>query len=280
MRIVYHVMSAPQPLGLLFVAATERGVRYLEYMDRRSLKRTIGAHAGENPGATWEHGVREMRPLAEAFEQYFCGAETDLRFPLDPVGSEFQIAVWRALLEISYGQTRTYAQIAAAAGQPQGARAAGLACNQNPITILIPCHRVIGADGKLVGYNGGVTRKKFLLGLESRFKNMAPMEGDNVIAESAVKVTAVRPAARTAAKKSSTRKPVTGGVRSSAKGAKVSTVSKVNPGPARPAPRPQPRSPAKPVSKAVATSTPRARAAAAPSSRTSKLSAAPSRRSR
>ncbi len=265
MRIVYHVMSAPQPLGLLFIAATERGVRYVEFMDKRSLKRTIAGHASENPGATWEPSVREMRPLAEALEQYFCGAESDLRFALDPVGSAFQIAVWKALLEIPYGQTRNYAQIATAAGQPKGARAAGLACNQNPVAILIPCHRVIGADGKLVGYNGGLPRKKFLLGLESRFKNMAPMEGDNVIAEAAVKVSKAKPAAKAVTKKVPARKPVAGVVRSMAK-------------PARSTPKVAPRSVIRPAAKPASKASSRSRAAAAPAAKNLKLSASPARR--
>ena len=265
MRIVYHVLSAPQPLGLLFVAATERGVRYMEFMDKRSLKRTIAGHAAQNPGAVWEPSVREMRPLAEALEQYFCGAETDLRIALDPAGSAFQVAVWRALLDIPYGQTRTYAQVAAAAGQPQGARAAGLACNQNPVAILIPCHRVIGADGKLVGYSGGLPRKKFLLGLESRFKNMAPMEGDNVIAEAAVKVSRARPAAKAVTKKPPARKPVAGVVRSGAKSRKpVKGIAKIAP---------------KGAGKAAPRSSSRSRAAAAPATATRKLAAAPARRS-
>jgi len=188
MRIVYHVMSAPAPLGLLFLAATERGVRYVEYLDRRSLKRAIAAHAAENPGAVWEPSVREMRPLADLIEEYFCGTARHLGVPLDLVGSEFQLKVWRALLEIPYGQTRSYGDVAKAIGEPRAARAVGLAANQNPIMLLVPCHRVIGADGKLVGYAGGLPRKKALLALELRFRGMLPLDGDRVIAEGSQRV--------------------------------------------------------------------------------------------
>lgn len=200
MRIIYHVMSAPSPLGLLFMAATERGLRYLEFLDRRSLKRTIAAHAPENPGATWEHSVREMRPLADQLEQYFCGTVQHLNVPLDLAGTEFQLDAWKALLDIPYGQTRSYGDIAKAIGQPKAARAVGLAANQNPVVVVVPCHRVIGADGKPAGYVGGLPRKKFLLALEARFSGMLPLEGDRVIAPLTVKV--ARPAAPRPVKRS------------------------------------------------------------------------------
>ena len=182
MRILYHVVSAPAPLGLLFVAVTEKGLRYLEFLERRSLKRAIAAHAAENPGATWEPSVRALRPLADLLEQYFSGGAKHLRVALDTAGSEFQLKVWNALLEIPYGETRSYGDLAKAIGEPRAARAVGLACQQNPVAIVVPCHRVIGADGKLVGYVGGLPRKKYLLALEARFRDMLPLEGDTVIA--------------------------------------------------------------------------------------------------
>jgi O-6-methylguanine DNA methyltransferase len=182
MRILYHVISAPGPLGLLFVATTEKGLRYLEFLDRRSLKRAIASHAAENPGATWEPSVRALRPLAELLEQYFSGGAKHLNIPLDVTGSEFEAKVRTALLAIPYGETRSYGQVAKAIGEPRAARAVGLACNGNPVAIVVPCHRVIGADGKLVGYAGGVPRKKFLIALETRFRDVRPLDGDSVIA--------------------------------------------------------------------------------------------------
>ncbi len=194
MRILYHVISAPAPLGLLFVATTEKGLRYLEFLDRRSLKRAIAAHAAGNPGATWEPSVRALRPLAELLEQYFSGGAKHLNIPLDVTGSEFEARVRAALLAIPYGETRSYGQIAKAIGEPRAARAVGLACNGNPVAIVVPCHRVIGADGKLVGYAGGVPRKKFLIALESRFRDVLPLDGDSVIAPMHRKVKRVAPA--------------------------------------------------------------------------------------
>ena len=199
MRIFYHVMSAPAPLGLLFLATTERGLRYVEFMDKRSLKRTIAAHAADNPGATWEPSVREMRPLAEQIEQYFCGTQKSFRVPLDPAGTEHQLKVWQAIAEIPYGRTRSYGEVARGIGEPHGARAVGLAANQNPLVILVPCHRVVGADGKLVGYVGGVARKKALLAIESRFHALQDVDGDRVIEQLHRKVS--RPAERVRARK-------------------------------------------------------------------------------
>ncbi|MBR2062235.1 MAG: methylated-DNA--[Anaerotignum sp.] len=85
-----------------------------------------------------------------------------------PKGTEFQQKVWKALTEIPYGETRTYGEIAAAVGNPKAARAVGMANNKNPIGIIIPCHRVVGANGKLVGYAGGMEKKAFLLELERK----------------------------------------------------------------------------------------------------------------
>jgi len=173
MRIAYHVMSAPGPLGLLFLARTARGLRYLEFLDKRSIKRTIESHRAENPDATWEASLIDLKPYVDQLEGFFCGALTRFDVPLDPIGSDFQLQVWRALLEIPFGETRTYGQIAKIVGQPKGSRAVGLANNQNPIAIVIPCHRVIGADGSLTGYGGGLPRKRWLLAHEAHFGALA-----------------------------------------------------------------------------------------------------------
>ena len=99
-------------------------------------------------------------------DEYFAGKRKTFDLPLAPKGTEFQQKVWNALKEIPYGETRTYGEIAAAIGNPKGARAVGMANNKNPIGILIPCHRVVGANGKLVGYAGGMEKKEWLLRLE------------------------------------------------------------------------------------------------------------------
>ena len=160
------------PLGLLFVASSPRGLRYLEFMDRRSLKRTIAGHESTEPDATWEPSLLELKPAIEQLESYFSGMLKKFSLPLDPDGTEFQHAVWHTLLEIPYAETQSYGEVARAIGQPKAARAVGLANNQNPVAIIVPCHRVIGAGGSLVGYGGGMHRKKWLLDHEARFADL------------------------------------------------------------------------------------------------------------
>ena len=98
--------------------------------------------------------------------EYFAGKRTTFDVPLDAQGTDFQKRIWKALCTIPYGETRSYQQIAAIAGCPKGARAVGMANNRNPVSIIIPCHRVIGADGSLTGYAAGLPNKLKLLQLE------------------------------------------------------------------------------------------------------------------
>ena len=100
--------------------------------------------------------------------EYFSGARTDFDLPLQPDGSEFQKKVWRALREIPFGQTRSYRDLAKAIGSSKAARAVGAANGKNPLSIIVPCHRVVGADGSLTGFAGGVETKAALLALETR----------------------------------------------------------------------------------------------------------------
>jgi methylated-DNA-[protein]-cysteine S-methyltransferase len=168
------------PVGLLFLARTSRGLRYLEYMDRKSLKRMIASHAEALPGAVWEPSLLELKGPVEQLEAYFNGSLQEFEVPLDPEGSEFQHKVWKALAQIPFGETRSYGAIAAAIGQPRASRAVGLANNQNPIAIVVPCHRVIGANGSLTGYGGGVNRKRWLLDHEAQHRRRltTPSPGD------------------------------------------------------------------------------------------------------
>ncbi|MCL2080331.1 MAG: methylated-DNA--[protein]-cysteine S-methyltransferase [Oscillospiraceae bacterium] len=115
-------------------------------------------------------GAREKSSLTDMaacqLGEYFARERKEFDLPLDPGGTDFQKAVWTALREISFGETRTYKQIAEMIGKPKACRAVGMANNKNPIWIVIPCHRVIGADGSLVGYGGGLKMKEKLLNLE------------------------------------------------------------------------------------------------------------------
>lgn len=113
--------------------------------------------------------VRDDAPLRDArrqLEEYFAGERREFSLALDAAGTEFQRSVWRALRAIPYGETASYGDIARRIGNPRAVRAVGLANGRNPISIIVPCHRVIGANGTLTGYGGGLERKRFLLALE------------------------------------------------------------------------------------------------------------------
>ena len=102
-------------------------------------------------------------------KEYLMGLRTSVDIPINPIGTKFQLSVWEQLRNIPYGETRSYKQIAKSIGNVKACRAVGLANNRNPVAILVPCHRVIGSDGKLVGYAGGLNIKKFLLDLENSY---------------------------------------------------------------------------------------------------------------
>ena len=154
--------TIPAPIGAFLIAVdqdgTLRGVDFWadEPRLRALLKRQYGdvkVEAGQSPA-----------PMRRAFEDYFAGDIRALeRVPVETVGTAFQRKVWAALQRIPAGETRSYGQLAAEIGEPDAARAVGLANGQNPIAIVIPCHRVIGADGSLTGFGGGLPRKRWLL---------------------------------------------------------------------------------------------------------------------
>ena len=117
--------------------------------------------------AGWTHDETPFVELRRQLDAYFAGELEDFDLRLAPSGTPFQLQVWRALREIPYGATASYGEIARAVGQPGAARAVGGANNRNPIAIIVPCHRVIGAGGSLTGYGGGLDRKRLLLELEA-----------------------------------------------------------------------------------------------------------------
>jgi methylated-DNA-[protein]-cysteine S-methyltransferase len=116
----------------------------------------------------WKRDDAALNQLRAQLEAYFAGELRAFELPLAPEGTPFQQRVWRALCDIPYGETISYGELARRIGQPGAARAVGLANGQNPIAIVVPCHRVIGANGSLTGYGGGLERKRWLLALESR----------------------------------------------------------------------------------------------------------------
>lgn len=116
----------------------------------------------------WQLDDGPFRDVRDQLTEYFAGERKEFDLPLRLDGSPFQLQVWNALLEIPYGATTSYGEIARRVGREGAARAVGLANGQNPIAVIVPCHRVIGADGSLTGYGGGLERKQLLLGLEGR----------------------------------------------------------------------------------------------------------------
>jgi methylated-DNA-[protein]-cysteine S-methyltransferase len=142
------------PLGELQLVGDGRSLARLEMSPRG-----VPADARHDPEA---FGDVEAQLYA-----YFAGELTEFEVPLAPAGSRFQLAVWDALTRIPYGETVSYGEIAAELGRPDAVRAVGSTNGRNPIAVIIPCHRVIGADGTLVGYGGGLPRKRLLLELEA-----------------------------------------------------------------------------------------------------------------
>lgn len=146
------------PLGSLTALRDESGLRGLWFDGQKH-------HPGEIDAP--EHPADPLfRQVEAGLRAYFGGQELPSDLPLHPQGTPFQRAVWQALLQIPPGESRSYGELAAQLGRPGSARAVGAAVGRNPVSILIPCHRVLGADGSLTGYAGGLERKKALLALE------------------------------------------------------------------------------------------------------------------
>ncbi len=148
----------PSPIGPLTVVQEDGA---LVRLAMSPPGRFVDAEIGERSDEGFDDVVRQLG-------EYFAGERTAFDLPLRPVGSDFELAVWEQLTRIPYGETRSYGHVARALGDPGAAQAVGAANGRNPLSIVVPCHRVIGADGSLVGYGGGLQRKRFLLDLEQR----------------------------------------------------------------------------------------------------------------
>lgn len=149
------------PVGAVTIVSGAAGIQGLYYAEHRPApdETRFGDRADAVDGL--------LADAAAQLHAYFAGDRTAFDLPLDAVGTPFQLRVWQALREIPYGETRTYGWIAERIGQPTAVRAVGLANSRNPISIVVPCHRVVGATGTLTGYAGGLVCKRTLLDLES-----------------------------------------------------------------------------------------------------------------
>jgi len=136
----------------------------------RLVRFNLSAKGAAKVDPTAVHDERAIARVRKQVEEYCAGKRTDFDLELAPTGTEFQRAVWNALLEIPYGETRSYGEVARAIGQPKAARGVGSANHANPIGLIVPCHRVIGADGSLTGYGGGLPLKQALLAHEAEHR--------------------------------------------------------------------------------------------------------------
>jgi methylated-DNA-[protein]-cysteine S-methyltransferase len=168
-KTVLKYDEMPSPIGPLVLVSTDRGlcaVEFGSYPDKKEkLGRWVNRFIGEH---SMYRDTGALQPIRSQLDQYFQGKRQTFDIKLDLYGTVFQKQVWHALTEISYGMTAAYKDIALAIGTPKAVRAVGGANNRNPVPIIIPCHRVIGASGNLVGYGGGLDVKITLLQLEGR----------------------------------------------------------------------------------------------------------------
>lgn len=164
---VVHVRRITTPLGLMLVGATEDALCLLEFVDRRLLPAQI-ERIRKVLDSVFVPGTNAViDETARQLSEYFSGERAAFDLPLELCGTDFQREVWQALIEIGYGSTRSYADVAGSLGRDAAVRAVGRANGMNAIAIVVPCHRVVGADGKLTGYGGGLWRKQRLLDLEA-----------------------------------------------------------------------------------------------------------------
>ena len=146
------------PVGELTLVASERGLRAVMWPDEREGRVPVGEATGAGPRA-----ARILADAVRELDEYFVGERTEFDLPLDPVGTEFQQQVWQVLRTIPYGETISYGEQAERLGDKNKSRAVGAANGRNPISIIVPCHRVVGSNGKLTGFAGGLDNKDWLL---------------------------------------------------------------------------------------------------------------------
>jgi methylated-DNA-[protein]-cysteine S-methyltransferase len=153
----YLHTNVDSPIGELLLVGDGESLSGL-YMQEGRTRRAVPS--------SWRRADEPFAAAREQLGQYFAGERTEFDLPLVMAGTEFERSVWAELERIPYGQTTSYGEIARRVGRPERARAVGAANGRNPISVIVPCHRVIGADGSLTGYDGGLERKRFLLELE------------------------------------------------------------------------------------------------------------------
>ena len=161
-----HSTLLDSPLGPIYAEAGEKGICTLRFSQ---------TSAGRDASALVRPALpTDLRELARQMEEYWAGARRAFDLPLDLRGTEFELRVWRAIAGVPFGQTRSYAEIARDAGAPRAFRAVGRAVGRNPVGLVVPCHRIVGSDGGLHGYGGGLERKRWLLEHEGHGAELFP----------------------------------------------------------------------------------------------------------
>ncbi|MDI9396163.1 MAG: methylated-DNA--[protein]-cysteine S-methyltransferase [Euryarchaeota archaeon] len=163
----YNIIESP--VGPILLAGDKEGLKYVNFL--KSKGKDKDKDKDKDKGKVkfpdnWLENKEFFREITRQLDAYFSGELKYFDVKLAPEGTEFQKSVWGSLCKIPFGETRTYKDIAISIGKPKAYRAVGLANNRNPIAIIVPCHRVIGSDGKLTGYAGGLDVKEFLLKIE------------------------------------------------------------------------------------------------------------------
>lgn len=168
MTVGYSMMESP--IGPLLLASTEQGLCFIEFGPEETSLTGLNAWCRKwKLNAKVEQDDVQLATAKHQLEEYFAGQRQSFAIPLDLYGTVFQKAVWMKLTEIPYGELRSYKEMALAIGSGKAVRAIGGANNKNPIPIVIPCHRVVGSNGSLVGYGGGISIKEHLLALEGTY---------------------------------------------------------------------------------------------------------------
>lgn len=162
---ILHTTRFETPIGTMLAASSERGLAYLE-LPHASGRGFSGWQRVAAAGTRAVEGFAPNRAVVAQVQEYLAGKRREFDVPIDLRGTPFQLDCWNALLAIPYGETRTYAEQARAVGRPAAVRAVGAANGANPISLIVPCHRVVATGGKLGGYGGGLRLKERLLALE------------------------------------------------------------------------------------------------------------------
>ena len=153
------------PMGRMLIVATDRGLSGLYFVDQKYYREVA---------PDWLRGSnhKTVRETASQLTEYFAGVRKQFEISLAPQGTPFQIGVWNAISSVKYSDSITYSELARRAGHPEAVRAAGTATGRNPVTIIVPCHRIVGSDGSLTGYAGGLDRKRALRELEGGARSL------------------------------------------------------------------------------------------------------------